>query len=247
MILRRVIDAIREQSWLTVSVELALVAVGVLIALQADNWNRERGFRELEIQYLERLYDDMQDSLRQQLNYREWNSDQLSAQQVVITALRRGTLLEDERPDFQRGLAYVGDVNAPSRQWGTVEELKSTGNLAIIRDIELRKMLARTDADYLRVRQFLAKKERGIVAIQVELQKHFAPRFKFGFDNLENLSLDYDFDALSSDREFQNLLSHADLSSQTIDGFFAILIERTRALRDRIGVLLGKPPAASAD
>jgi hypothetical protein len=247
MILRRMARAIREQDWFTVMVEFSLVVAGVLVALQADNWNRERGFRELERQYLERLYDDMQDSLLAQAGYRAWNTDQLSAQQVVIRALRSGALSEEDRHAFERGLAYVGSMNPPSRQWGTVEELKATGNISVIRDIELRKLLARRDADFLRVRQLTDKTERTIAIIQPELYKRFAPRFKFDFGSLEKIALDYDFNALATDREFQNLFSQADLFSQLIHSYFAAQIERTEALRDHIGALLGKPVVASAE
>ena len=40
MILRRFATAIRKQDWFTVFVEFLLIVVGLVVALQIDNWNQ---------------------------------------------------------------------------------------------------------------------------------------------------------------------------------------------------------------
>ena len=60
MILARLAGALREQNWLTVVVEILVVVVGIVLALQVDNWNSSRNERNLEQLYLQRLTVDIQ-------------------------------------------------------------------------------------------------------------------------------------------------------------------------------------------
>jgi len=55
MILRRLADAIRDQSWFTVALEIMIVVIGIFIGLQVDGWNERRKDRSTERDYLERL------------------------------------------------------------------------------------------------------------------------------------------------------------------------------------------------
>ncbi len=39
MILRRVIENIREQSWTAIAIDFVIVVVGVFLGIQGSNWN----------------------------------------------------------------------------------------------------------------------------------------------------------------------------------------------------------------
>ena len=60
MILRRLADAIREQNWFTVVLELAIVVIGILIGLQMDDWNQRRLERESDRRALALFVDELQ-------------------------------------------------------------------------------------------------------------------------------------------------------------------------------------------
>ncbi len=42
MILRRLAHALKEQNWTAITVEFALIALGVFLGIQAANWNEQR-------------------------------------------------------------------------------------------------------------------------------------------------------------------------------------------------------------
>ena len=42
MILRRLAEAIQQQNWFVVLLEVMIVVVGIFIGLQVDDWNQER-------------------------------------------------------------------------------------------------------------------------------------------------------------------------------------------------------------
>ena len=60
VILAKISRALRQQNWFGVFVEILVVAIGILFALQVDNWNQVRKERRLEQIYLERLAADLQ-------------------------------------------------------------------------------------------------------------------------------------------------------------------------------------------
>ena len=42
MIFKRAVARLRAQEWVAISIELAIVIIGVFIGIQAANWNQER-------------------------------------------------------------------------------------------------------------------------------------------------------------------------------------------------------------
>ena len=63
MIIRRLATAIQNQDWFTVFVEFLLIIVGLLVALQIDNWNQLRKDRLDEEYYLNRIIGDIDESI----------------------------------------------------------------------------------------------------------------------------------------------------------------------------------------
>ena len=63
MIIKRIADALREQNWFTVIIELVIVVAGILIAVQIDSWNEGRKNNQLEVQYVAELIEDIEADL----------------------------------------------------------------------------------------------------------------------------------------------------------------------------------------
>ena len=63
MILRRLTEHFKSQNWFAVGLELIVVIVGIYIGLQADAWMSAKRDRALEVEYLERLVSDMDESI----------------------------------------------------------------------------------------------------------------------------------------------------------------------------------------
>lgn len=63
-ILGRLTRAVREQNWLAVGLELAIVVVGVFLGIQVSNWNQARADRALADRYVAQLADDLRADVR---------------------------------------------------------------------------------------------------------------------------------------------------------------------------------------
>jgi len=59
MILRRVIQHVKNQEWTAIWIDLVIVVVGVFIGIQVANWNEDRASRNAEARHLEEIAEDL--------------------------------------------------------------------------------------------------------------------------------------------------------------------------------------------
>jgi hypothetical protein len=124
--------------------EILLVVIGILIALQINNWNEERKARVDEELYLNRLisenqqdietFDDQIDFLRKGVESVEYlshvlNDEMASDSSVVLAAYQYNT--------------YGSILPTFNSSRSTFDDLSSTGNLRVISNKDLRKLLVR--------------------------------------------------------------------------------------------------------
>jgi hypothetical protein len=237
MILRRVIAHLRKQEWTAIFLDFLIVVAGILLAFQITNWNEARADRALERQYLARLHDDMAGSVTDYEENRAWDEERLRTQDLVLKSLRAGVLAPEDRRAFQSGLIFLGIHNPIRRRWGTVEELKSTGNIAVLRDIELRALIAETEGDFLRSSAIAGESLQQIQLLRAPLMQRFDP-VAYGFGEDDPIELRFDFEALAADAAFISLFAHANLRSQTAVLFSDQHMQKISALRDRLEQIL---------
>ncbi len=114
--------------------EVFLVVLGILIALQINTWNGERMDAQLEQHYIERLIHDMEQDI-EEINV----SKDLAELRLDFAELLIGCI-EDPEIAGQRPVAFLAAVdqsaytNSPTLNSDTFEQLRSTGNLALLSD-----------------------------------------------------------------------------------------------------------------
>jgi hypothetical protein len=59
MILRDLAHSIRRQDWFAVAIEFLIVVAGIFVGLQVTDWNERRQLRERELNYLQRMSEDL--------------------------------------------------------------------------------------------------------------------------------------------------------------------------------------------
>lgn len=139
VLLRRLAVALRRQDWPTVIVEFLLVVLGVLLALQLDNWNEQRKDRALFQDYLVQLQTDLREDIRQAERRIEAASllDERASYLVSVIEGKAAQPIDHNRlvsAVLTAGYAYLDLVN---RQ--TYDELISTGNLRLFPDTALKR------------------------------------------------------------------------------------------------------------
>ena len=108
MILRRLADAIRQQNWFTVCIELLIVIIGVYMGLQAQNWNEARIERNTAIGYHSQLVEELrrnEENLRARREYylqiREHGQAALDSLRIGQATPRAKFLIDSYRATFR--------------------------------------------------------------------------------------------------------------------------------------------------
>lgn len=122
--------------------EIILVVIGILIALQLNNWNEESKKSALHDSMLVRLEEEFRslEPVLAALVAFTHSSRESTAQ--VVNALRLENPPDDEL-QFRKALARANWVQNVPQIATSYQELVSTGRLSDIRDVELRKALIR--------------------------------------------------------------------------------------------------------
>lgn len=137
MILRRLAEALREQNWFSVALEVAIVVVGIFIGLQVDDWNQRRLERESDQRALVLFVDELE------LMLEEASAD-LSYVRKSMFDLTLGTeiALKCDASDSERShlTAAIGNTlhwRVPDVRPSGLAEIGNSGTLARIGSQEL--------------------------------------------------------------------------------------------------------------
>jgi hypothetical protein len=236
MLVRRFVEHVREQDWFLVGVEIMIVVVGIFIALQADGWNQERKDIALERQYLARMQSEFEDLLEVEESRLRWNDARLAQGALIQKVIDNQHLPDDERQAFEYGLYLLGAVNRARLSWGTVEELRSTGNIQLIRDWSLREHITNVENDYKWNERLESEYAEIALHYRQELNKHY--RIMKGHQahegHLVDLEIEYDESDFWSDPTLANMIaSLIDYQNRT-NVHMRENLSRLEALRDHI-------------
>lgn len=135
----RLTDALREQNWAAVGIELGIVVLGVLIAFQITAWGEARADRSKEEVYLRQLAADLVETERI-LGWAD-SANGLSARAADRLA---GAFYDPDPPPRDSLLVWIGKASSlisVDPVTGTAHALVETGDLGLIRDDSLRSAI----------------------------------------------------------------------------------------------------------
>lgn len=184
MILKRLAENLRKQNWFNVFIELLLIVVGVLIALEVDNWNEYRQDKDLEQQYIQRLIKDLEADVI------EFNRVIKAAEERLSSGLRLRTMLETQEvsdkdyTDLVFLIRHSGFTARSQITAYTVEALKSNGQLRLINSVEIQNQLlayyayieSRRQYDYINERSHLKYLDVSDVVLSMEQRDRYFAR-----------------------------------------------------------------------
>ncbi len=141
MILRRLVTALRKQSWLTLVLELVVVVVGIFLGLQVDSWNEARKDRVLEQQYLASLKADFQTDIEELDEAIALAKSRAQIGRLLISSIDKDRV-EGDPNEFIWAVYSSFLLNFPSFTRATINDLLSTGNLQLLQDANLKAAVA---------------------------------------------------------------------------------------------------------
>jgi len=156
VILAKLANSLRRQDWQAVVVEILVVVIGILFALQVDTWNESRKDRNLEQIYLQRLSANLQGDIDGFRNLRRIFQEKFEFIEEIKSGITPEHIERDPRAWVER-LRYSLYVSLPTVRSATFDELAGSGQLAILRDLELRSAVADYYAEYELMSRILAQ------------------------------------------------------------------------------------------
>lgn len=143
MPLRRAARHLKKQDWTAIAIDLVIVFLGVFIGIEAANWNGARHDSARGVAYLGRVQDDLGTDIatfEQRLEF--WNEVSRLGQ-IAIRYGETGQTDGHTNWEVLRAFFHASQIWFFTPADSTSEEMKSAGELDLVRNVELRAALAR--------------------------------------------------------------------------------------------------------
>jgi hypothetical protein len=142
MILRRVIAHVRKQEWTAIAIDFVIVVIGVFVGIQVANWNEARADDARAQAYLARIRVNLEADLL--------SIERREAMWRQVIDYGKGAIRYAETGELVEGSAWktVLAFYQASQLWqwvtsdSTYQEMRSAGELGLIRDQGLRDRLS---------------------------------------------------------------------------------------------------------
>lgn len=220
--------------------EIVLVVLGILIALQINNWNENRKQNNLEQEYLINLKGEYESNLAEVDRVITLNSDQI--ENAIELAKHTGPdapNITDE--EFSK--LYFGTVQSEVQYrpgTGVTNEIISSGKLSIFQNKQLKKALAAMDGLLLRIRfqekDELGSSRTGLVRMGID-QSSVRRMAHDAFDGFVDLDqgrfLDSNLHLLRS-KEFDNHLTGFIYTAKFLEDRYEVLKKQLQEIIDII-------------
>ena len=121
--------------------EIVLVVIGILIALQINNWNEQRKERIQEKIFLKRFEVELNTNLESISTAISLNKSRIHRADFLLRTIDKPQLAVDSSSYFIKSIEHASYTNIPIISANAFEELKSSGNLSLISNEALRTAL----------------------------------------------------------------------------------------------------------
>ena len=154
MILRRLVEHAKNQNWFAVALDFIIVVLGVFIAIQAASWNQARQDRQEERRYYAQLLVDLRADLETFSRVERLSNKYDEAAQLVLDRLGGKAPAQASLGRMAMAIHQAGWIVIPYASRGTYNELVSTGNLRLLRNLALKSQIANYYATFDQNRQW---------------------------------------------------------------------------------------------
>lgn len=239
MILRRIGEALRKQDWFTVAIEFLIVVFGIFVGLQVNDWSQESRDRADERAALERLFVEMQNA------YADFHDFNARSERLIALRRRAIAFIEGDEPvpandlPLKIGINTLAQFPAITPVTAVFEELKSSGQLQLIQNSELRVELAKyhTGLDWLNtMRVRFADATDGFWAAY---QRNVSWAYNAKSETTDILISSYDWQGLRSDDQFKfaaiGLLRNQLVADQGLRELQEMVVSTCAAIGNEIG------------
>ncbi len=229
--------------------EIILVVIGILIALQINNWNENQQLKNIEEAYLQNLKEEIVfniEQLEKVMNVNENNASK--ALQLMEFTGKNSSELSKEKCNSLLAETLIWEVQfRPST--GVYNEIISSGKLGIFRNPQLRKMLAGWDGLIMKIRfqeqehSTLRSNALDMIHQKGNIRSIYYQEYSEGFE-IKSSNFEKGNIVLLKNQEFENQISSFYMTSQVLNEvYYSDLKNNLYKLLDLVQNELGQPQA----
>jgi hypothetical protein len=235
VVLRRVIEHVREQHWTAIGIDFVIVVLGVFVGIQVSNWYQALIERREARAAMQRLQEDLRLSVGMTQSGIDFMAENGSYSDLVFDRLRDCNLPKGDRDAFATGLYRLGKILPARLVRTTFDELRDSGRLGLLgsedvrrglneairgqesHDVVFRLEAARTDPQIAYIESQVIYDIDGTIGGNARLRWDqvdidFAAackdrRFRAAVGAVRNYSYDNLFDVIERQRRFKRLLA----------------------------------------
>ena len=141
MLVRRLINHFRQHDWFFVAVEMLVVLVGILLAFQVDRWWEQRGERIQEFEYVARLINDIESDIPIIQHAIELAKLRKGMADLLMRVAETPTEAHEHPVHFIAAVQQAAFTYSPNLTNHTFDDMRSTGNLRLLREPEIKNAL----------------------------------------------------------------------------------------------------------
>lgn len=141
MIMHSMFQKLRGHDWSIVLVEVLLLALGLLAAFQVDRWWEQRAELQEERTYVLRLIANIEADIPHINDMLETQTLRQSYVDLLMQVASNPEHAADRPGEFLAAVVGASYTNYPTLRAHTFEELRSTGNMAVIRSVPAKEVL----------------------------------------------------------------------------------------------------------
>jgi len=189
--------------------EILLVVIGILIALQVNNWNQERLATIKAISYHERIIEDLDIFISETERAMERSTSIRNMILETIGILESKKLPEDKIRIFERVNHFYHNFPFRNSSLSTVTEMRSNGELDLIRNLDLRKKLIQMEQDILSTDEIYKS-----IGTHIQEQVSYVDQYVRSIPDTSSFTasgfqvkVDADFEAMANDEKLINYFS----------------------------------------
>ncbi|WP_194973306.1 DUF6090 family protein [Aquiflexum lacus] len=214
--------------------EILLVVIGILIALQVNNWNEQRKDKIKSYSYLLRLNEDIDLILVDVDNSLKGAERKLKNSIIVQEALEAKQLPISKQENFDLYLSEYHQFYIMIQDAKTYTEMMSVGEINLIENQWIRDAFS----SLANHREFIMEVNRMNTDVQMQNSQFFETYVRFRFENAPTDSAvslpSYDFQAMAADEKFINKISKQSRSWNAILEMFKDYNSQVLQIRDSV-------------
>ncbi len=147
---QRLVNENRFSKYLLYAIgEIILVVIGILIALQINNWNEARKDRNRELNYLRNVHADLSREVENNSSFATYRFNKANVCSILLNGDAPATIEDVEEYTNRYEQVFVWNTFVPNNN--TFKELLSSGNLSLITNDSIKNALLELDKRYAEI------------------------------------------------------------------------------------------------